>query len=79
MADNIARMGTVDQAAVIAAARRADVHEMIGRLPEGYRTEVGDGKVLTYGTASTPTVPPTQRGSRARSTIAPAAAFTSAP
>jgi ATP-binding cassette subfamily C protein len=49
VADNIARMGTVDQAAVIAAARRADVHEMIGRLPKGYQTEIGDGGARLSG------------------------------
>jgi ATP-binding cassette subfamily C protein len=49
VADNIARMGEVDQAAVIAAARRADVHEMIGRLPKGYQTEIGDGGARLSG------------------------------
>jgi ATP-binding cassette subfamily C protein len=49
VADNIARMGEVDQAAVIAAARRADVHEMIGRLPKGYQTEIGDGGAKLSG------------------------------
>jgi ATP-binding cassette, subfamily C, bacterial len=49
VADNIARMGEVDQAAVVAAARRADVHEMIGRLPKGYQTEIGDGGACLSG------------------------------
>ena len=49
VADNIARMGEVDQAAVVAAARRADVHEMIGRLPKGYQTEIGDGGARLSG------------------------------
>jgi PrtD family type I secretion system ABC transporter len=41
VADNIARMRTVDDAEVIAAARLADVHDMILRLPDGYATDVG--------------------------------------
>jgi ATP-binding cassette, subfamily C, bacterial len=49
VAENIARMGDVDQAAVIAAARRADVHEMVGRLPKGYQTDIGDGGVRLSG------------------------------
>jgi ATP-binding cassette subfamily C protein len=49
VAENIARMGEVDQAAVIAAARRADVHEMIGRLPKGYQTEIGDAGARLSG------------------------------
>ncbi|WP_448206921.1 type I secretion system permease/ATPase [Azospirillum sp. sgz302134] len=47
--ENIARMGTVDPAAVVAAARHADVHDMIGRLPDGYRTEIGDGGARLSG------------------------------
>ena len=49
VAENIARMGEVDQAAVIAAARCADVHEMIGRLPKGYQTEIGDAGARLSG------------------------------
>jgi len=41
--DNIARFGAVDDAQVVAAARRANVHEMILALPEGYETPVHDG------------------------------------
>lgn len=41
IAQNIARMRETDDAAVIAAARLADVHEMILSLPEGYDTDVG--------------------------------------
>ena len=41
IAQNIARMRESDDAAVIEAARLADVHEMILRLPEGYNTDVG--------------------------------------
>ncbi|MCK5361424.1 MAG: ATP-binding cassette domain-containing protein, partial [Gammaproteobacteria bacterium] len=41
IAQNIARMRESDDAAVIEAARLADVHGMILRLPEGYNTDVG--------------------------------------
>jgi PrtD family type I secretion system ABC transporter len=41
IAQNIARMREVDDAAIIEAAMLADVHEMILRLPEGYNTAVG--------------------------------------
>jgi PrtD family type I secretion system ABC transporter len=41
IAENIARMREVDDAAVIEAAMLADVHEMVLRLPDGYDTDVG--------------------------------------
>ena len=47
--DNIARMGDSDPHRVLEAARLADVHEMIGRLPLGYDTPVGDGKLTLSG------------------------------
>jgi PrtD family type I secretion system ABC transporter len=51
VADNISRMEDVpDSGAVIAAARAADVHEMILRLPEGYETTLGpDALSLSAG------------------------------
>lgn len=42
VADNIARLGTVDSEAVVAAATRAHAHELILSLPQGYDTPVGD-------------------------------------
>lgn len=47
--DNIARMDEGDPRAVIEAARTADVHEMIGRLPLGYDTPVGDARLTLSG------------------------------
>jgi PrtD family type I secretion system ABC transporter len=42
VADNIARLGQVDSEAVVAAAKRANAHEMILTLPQGYDTPVGE-------------------------------------
>ena len=48
--ENIARMQADDPAAAIAAASRAGVHDLIGRLPHGYATQVGDaGQALPGG------------------------------
>lgn len=41
VAENIARMGTVDDEKVLEAAKRAGAHEMILSLPEGYETVLG--------------------------------------
>ncbi|CAM5215516.1 ATP-binding cassette, subfamily C OS=Bosea thiooxidans OX=53254 GN=SAMN05660750_04284 PE=3 SV=1 [Bosea thiooxidans] len=43
IAENIARMREPDPHAILEAARIAGVHELIGRLPLGYDTNVNDG------------------------------------
>jgi len=43
VSENIARMGEIDSEAVIRAAHRANAHEMILRLPNGYDTPIGEG------------------------------------
>jgi ATP-binding cassette subfamily C exporter for protease/lipase len=43
VAENIARFGEVDSDLVIAAAKRAGMHEIILRLPNGYDTPLGVG------------------------------------
>jgi PrtD family type I secretion system ABC transporter len=43
VAQNIARLEVVDSGRVVEAARRAQVHEMILRLPQGYDTVLTDG------------------------------------
>ena len=46
MSQNIARLGEVDSEEVIKAAKRANAHEMILRLPQGYDTPMGEGGAL---------------------------------
>lgn len=43
VAENIARFGEADADAVIEAARRAGVHDLVLQLPKGYDTVLGDG------------------------------------
>lgn len=49
VAENIARMGEPEAQQVIAAAQRANAHEMILRLPQGYDTQIGDGGAALSG------------------------------
>ncbi|WP_363183991.1 ATP-binding cassette domain-containing protein [uncultured Thiocystis sp.] len=49
VSDNIARFGEVDPEQVVAAAQRAQVHEMILRLPKGYDTPIGVGGAVLSG------------------------------
>ncbi|MCV2422136.1 type I secretion system permease/ATPase [Paucibacter sp. DJ2R-2] len=50
VAENIARFGDVDAEQVVLAARRADMHEQILRLPQGYDTPLGSaGSNLSGG------------------------------
>jgi PrtD family type I secretion system ABC transporter len=49
IAENIARLGTPDDAAVIAAAVAAGVHSAILKQPNGYQTVLGDGEVVLSG------------------------------
>jgi ATP-binding cassette subfamily C protein len=47
--ENIGRMADSDPYKVLEAARSADIHDMIGRLPLGYDTPVGDGHLTLSG------------------------------
>jgi len=49
VAENIARMGEVDAAAVVQAAQQAGIHELLLRLPEGYQTRLGRGGLQLSG------------------------------
>ena len=47
--ENIARMGEGDPADVIAAAKKAGIHEMVLRMEKGYETEIGEGGTALSG------------------------------
>ncbi len=49
LADNIARFGAVDEAALHIAARAVGLHDWISALPEGYDTPVGQEGVMLSG------------------------------
>jgi ATP-binding cassette, subfamily C, bacterial exporter for protease/lipase len=46
VAENIARFGDLDAEAIVRAARKAGVHDMILHLSEGYDTRIGDGGLV---------------------------------
>ncbi|MBS3996062.1 MAG: type I secretion system permease/ATPase [Hydrogenophaga sp.] len=49
VAENIARLGPLDSDQIVRAARRAGVHEMVLRLPQGYETPIGEGGAALSG------------------------------
>lgn len=50
ISENISRFGEIDPEKVVSAAKMADVHELILRLPQGYDTVIGaDGGNLSGG------------------------------
>lgn len=49
VSENIARLGQVDSEQVIEAAQRANAHELILHLPQGYDTEIGEGGAVLSG------------------------------
>ncbi|MDN0124945.1 type I secretion system permease/ATPase [Yersinia aleksiciae] len=50
IAENISRFGQIDTEKVIAAAKFADVHDLILHMPQGYDTQLGDdGEGLSGG------------------------------
>lgn len=49
VSENIARLGEVDSAEVLLAARRAHVHDLILDLPQGYDTTIGAGGHILSG------------------------------
>ena len=49
VSENIARIGELDSAKIVTAAKRAGVHEMILRLPSGYDAPIGPGGCVLSG------------------------------
>ena len=49
VAQNIARFQDIDLSAVVQAAQKAGVHELILKLPEGYDTNIGVGGIGLSG------------------------------
>jgi PrtD family type I secretion system ABC transporter len=49
VAENIARFGDLDPEAVVTAASRAGVHQLILNLPKGYDTQIGAGGMTLSG------------------------------
>lgn len=49
VAENIARFGDGAMADIVAAARAAGIHDLIGGLPQGYSTRIGSGGVQLSG------------------------------
>jgi len=49
IAENIARFGQIDPEAVVTAARRAGVHEIVLQQPDGYDTHIGEGGRMLSG------------------------------
>jgi ATP-binding cassette subfamily C exporter for protease/lipase len=50
IAENICRFGAIDSDAIIEASKRADIHDMVLRLPMGYDTPIGlAGRMLSGG------------------------------
>ncbi|MEQ9606182.1 MAG: type I secretion system permease/ATPase, partial [Kiloniellaceae bacterium] len=49
VAENIARFAEPDPQAIVRAAQRAGVHEMVLRLPEGYDSRIGTGGMALSG------------------------------
>lgn len=50
VAENICRFGELNSAAILEASKRADIHDMILQLPNGYDTPIGQvGRLLSGG------------------------------
>jgi len=49
IAENIARFGAFDSERIVQAARRAGVHDLLLRLPDGYNTAIGENGMTLSG------------------------------